>query len=79
MKLRIFMISVVVLCSVATAFAFTDGSDLMLLSGSASMLGRADTGVASFGSDTFITNPAALAREERFTGSVNYGSMLFDY
>ena len=79
MKLHIFMISVVLLCSVTTAFAFTDGSDLMLLSGSASMLGRADTGVASFGSDTFITNPAALAKEERFTGSVNYGSMLFDY
>ncbi|MEJ5363127.1 MAG: OmpA family protein [Spirochaetota bacterium] len=79
MKIRFVIIAILLICSVTQVFAASDGTALMLLGGSASMFGRADTGVAYFGSDTFLLNPAAIAKEERFIGSFNYGNLLFDY
>ncbi|MEW6528169.1 MAG: OmpA family protein [Spirochaetota bacterium] len=79
MKIRFIIIAILLLRSVTQVFAASDGTALMLLGGSASMFGRADTGVAYLGSDTFLLNPAAIAKEERFIGSFNYGNLLFDY
>ncbi len=77
--MRVAVTTILLLCSVTMLHASSDGTALMMLGGSASMLGRADTGVAYFGSDTFFVNPAAIAKEERFIGSFNYGNLLFDY
>ncbi|MGB4268802.1 MAG: OmpA family protein [Spirochaetota bacterium] len=79
MKIRFVIIAILFICSDTIVHAASDGTALMLLGGSASMFGRADTGVAYSGSDTFFINPAAIAKEERFIGSFNYGNLLFDY
>lgn len=79
MRIRVAITTILLLCSVTLVHAASDGTALLMLGGSASMLGRADTGVAYFGSDTFFVNPAAIAKEERFIGSLNYGNLLFDY
>lgn len=79
MKFLMVNVVLLILCSVTQVFARSDGTALMMMSGSAGALGRADTGVAYFGSDTFFINPSSMAREERMIGSFNYGTMLFDY
>ena len=79
MKIRVVFTAILFISSVTMVYAASDGTALMLLGGSASMFGRADTGVAYLGSDTFFINPAAIAKEERFIGSFNYGNLLFDY
>ncbi len=79
MKIRFVIIAILLICSVTLVHAASDGTSLLLLGGSASTLGRADTSVAYSGSDTFFINPATIAKEERFIGSFNYGNLLFDY
>ncbi|MCX8122978.1 MAG: gliding motility-associated C-terminal domain-containing protein [Spirochaetes bacterium] len=79
MRICALIINIILLCSVTALHAASDGTALMMLGGSASMLGRADTGVAYFGSDTFFLNPSSIAKEERFVGSFNFGNLLLDY
>lgn len=79
MRIHVGITIILLLCSVTTLYAASDGTALMMLGGSASTLGRADTGVSYFGSDTFFINPSAIAKEERFIGSFNFGNLLLDY
>lgn len=79
MRICVAIMTILLLCSVTIVHAASDGTALLMLSGSASMLGRADTGVAYYGSDPFLVNPASIAREERFIGSFNFGNLFFDY
>ncbi|MGQ9842734.1 MAG: T9SS type B sorting domain-containing protein [Spirochaetota bacterium] len=79
MRICVALMTILLLCAVTMVQAASDGTALLMLSGSASMLGRADTGVAYYGSDPFLINPASIAKEERFIGSFNFGNLFFDY
>ena len=52
------------------------GRGLYLLGDSAAAMGRAGTGVSSFGTDLFYQNPASVATLERWGLGLQYGNLL---
>ncbi|PKL17514.1 MAG: hypothetical protein CVV49_10690 [Spirochaetae bacterium HGW-Spirochaetae-5] len=77
-KLSIMIIPVFIICLVSSTGASTAGS-AFLSGGSAYYSGRAGAGVSAAGGDLSPYNPASMAALERFSMSLNYGSLDGDY
>jgi len=75
MSIRVIIITTILFTGISVNAGQNIGKNLYLYGDSAISLGRAGTGVSSFGTDLFYLNPASIADAERIRIGLNYGTL----
>ncbi len=80
-KIRILLstAAIIIFTAMSASAIQHSGKSLQLWGDSAASLGRAGTGVASFGTDLFYLNPASIAPAERLGFGLQYGNLAGQY